>query len=74
MRHNVGTVDRTLRLGASAVLFVLALVVAGLDSALGIVCLVFGLTLLVTGLARSCPVWSVAKIDTRGADEKRPAA
>ena len=68
MKENVGTVDRTLR-----VVFGLALALAGWlgpEGALGIVLLIVGLVLLVTGLMSSCPIYSVA--DLSSVEEEDP--
>ena len=58
MKINVGTVDRTLRIGAGVVLIGLA--AAGLVGAWGYI----GVALLATGLFRVCPLYSVLGVNT----------
>jgi len=69
MKENVGTVDRTLR-----VVIGTALALAGWlgpEGALGIVLLIVGLVLLATGLMSSCPIYSVAGMNTVEDDDPR---
>ena len=69
MKENVGTVDRTLR-----VVFGIALALAGwlgAGGALGIILIVVGLVLIVTGLMSSCPLYSVAGLSTVEEDDPR---
>ncbi|MDQ6978511.1 MAG: DUF2892 domain-containing protein [Ghiorsea sp.] len=69
MKENVGTVDRTLR-----VVFGIALALAGwlgAGGALGIILIVVGLVLIVTGLMSSCPIYSVAGLSTVEEDDPR---
>lgn len=69
MKENVGTVDRTLR-----VVFGIALALAGwlgAGGALGIILIVVGLVLIVTGLMSSCPIYSVAGLNTVEEDDPR---
>ncbi|MDX8388067.1 MAG: DUF2892 domain-containing protein [Ghiorsea sp.] len=67
MKENVGTVDRTLR-----VVIGLALMLAGWLGSLGIVGIVIGLVLLLTGLSSHCPIYAatgkntVEQADPRG--------
>lgn len=58
MTHNIGTVDRIARIGLGLAL--LALVFVGPKTLWGLV----GLIPLVTGLARFCPAYRVAGVDT----------
>lgn len=58
MKINVGSVDRTLRIGAGAVLIGLA--AAGVVGAWGYI----GVVLLATGLFRVCPLYSVLGVNT----------
>ena len=69
MKENVGTVDRTLR-----VVFGIALALAGwlgAGGALGIILIVVGLVLIVTGLMSSCPIYSVAGLNTVEEEDPR---
>jgi len=63
MARNVGQVDRVVRFLVAIILAVLFFsnVVQG---ALGIVLLVIGIVLFVTGLTGSCPAYSMLKIST----------
>jgi hypothetical protein len=58
MKINVGTVDRTLRIGAGVVLIGLA--AAGVVGAWGYI----GVIPLATGLFRFCPLYSVLGLNT----------
>lgn len=60
MTANIGTVDRTLRVAAGVGL--LSLVFVGPQSPWGLL----GLVPLVTGLARFCPAYRMAGVDTCG--------
>ncbi len=60
MTCNVGTWDRSLRIGVGLVL--LSLVFVGPQTLWGLV----GLVPLVTGLARFCPVYRVSGVNTCG--------
>ncbi|MCF6207956.1 MAG: DUF2892 domain-containing protein [Ghiorsea sp.] len=69
MKENVGTVDRALR-----VVIGIALALAGwlgAGGALGIILIVVGLVLIVTGLMSSCPIYSVAGLNTVEEDDPR---
>ena len=69
MKENVGTVDRALR-----VVLGIALALAGwlgAGGALGIILIVVGLGLIVTGLMSSCPIYSVAGLNTVEEDDPR---
>ncbi len=69
MKENVGTVDRALR-----VVLGIALALAGwlgAGGALGIILIVVGLVLIVTGLMSSCPIYSVAGLNTVEEDDPR---
>lgn len=69
MNENVGSVDRALR-----VVVGIALVLAGWlgsGGALGIILIVVGLVLIVTGLMSRCPIYSVAGLDTVEKDDPR---
>ncbi len=63
MKSNVGTVDRTLR-----VVFGLGFALGGWftedGGAMSMVFIVVGLVLTVTGLMSTCPIYSVAGIET----------
>ncbi len=58
MKINVGSLDRTLRIGAGAVLIGMA--AAGVVGAWGYI----GVVLLATGLFRVCPLYSVLGVNT----------
>ena len=69
MKENVGSVDRALR-----VVFGIGLALAGwlgAGGALGIILIVVGLVLIVTGLMSSCPIYSVAGLNTVEEDDPR---
>ncbi len=58
MKHNVGTIDRTLRILVGIVLIVLAATgTVGWWGYLGVIP-------LLTGLARSCPAYSILGVKT----------
>ncbi|MDQ7002505.1 MAG: DUF2892 domain-containing protein [Ghiorsea sp.] len=63
MKSNIGTVDRTLR-----VVFGTGFALGGWftedGGAMSMVFIVVGLALLVTGLMSTCPIYSVAGIET----------
>ncbi len=69
MKENVGTVDRSLR-----VMIGVAFLMAGWlgsGGALGIVLIVVGLVLTVTGLLSSCPIYSVVGLNTVEEEDPR---
>ena len=69
MKENVGTVDRALR-----VVIGIALAMGGWlgpEGAMGLVLLVVGLVLVVTGLMSHCPIYSVAGLNTVEEDDPR---
>jgi len=69
MKENVGTVDRALRVVVGVALALAGWLGAG--GALGIVLIVIGLVLLVTGLMSSCPIYSVAGMNSVEEDDPR---
>lgn len=70
MERNVGELDRTVRIVLGALLGIAGLVaVAGywaVGLAAGVVVLVVGGVLFVTGTTRKCPIYAGAGIDTAG--------
>jgi len=70
MNSNVGTVDRTLR-----VVFGTAFALGGWftedGGAMSMVLIVVGLVALVTGLMSTCPIYSVAGIETNEKPDPR---
>ncbi len=67
MKVNVGSTDRIIRLVAAAAAIVLAFLI-GPTSVGGIILIVVGLVLAVTGLVRFCPLYSLFGMDTCGRD------
>lgn len=63
-KHNVGKVDRAIRIILGLVL--VTNVFVGLGSPLGWI----GLVLIVTGLGGICPLYSLLNINTKSAGEK----
>jgi len=84
MEKNVGSLDRTVRIGLGALLVIVGIagyagfvVLAwiGIGQALAsVIVFAIGAILLVTGLASTCLIYSVLGVDTRGAKEKEPEA
>jgi len=70
MKSNVGTVDRTLR-----VVFGLGFALGGWftedGGAMSMIFIVVGLVLTVTGLLSTCPIYSVAGIETNEKPDPR---
>jgi hypothetical protein len=63
MKPNIGPTDRMVRGALAAVLLVVALV-AGLDSAGGIIALVLAVVMAATAAIRFCPLYAPFKITT----------
>ncbi len=61
MRHNVGKVDRIIRVTAGVVLIGTGFFVGG---GVGTALMVVGLIPLVTGMAGNCPLYGICHIDT----------
>ena len=64
MTPNVGSLDKTIRLIAGAVLLALALFQFGWQSPIGIITMVIGAILIITGLINFCPLFKVLGIKT----------
>lgn len=64
MTHNVGMLDRTLRIAAG--LGLLSLIFVGPQTWWGLL----GLVPLITGLTRFCPAYSATGVDSCGAGTK----
>jgi Protein of unknown function (DUF2892) len=64
MKRNVGNLDRWLRVLVIAPVAVILAFVVGAGSILGIVLFAVAAIMLVTGLAGSCPLYSVFRINT----------
>ena len=62
--RNVGSIDKTVRLLAGAVLGAWAILGAGLGTTIGIVAFVIALVLLATGLMNFCPLFKVLGISS----------
>jgi uncharacterized membrane protein HdeD (DUF308 family) len=63
MLHNVGEMDRGIRIVLGIGLLVLGLLHV-LTGTLAIVAYIVGAVAVITGVARFCPAWSVFGIDT----------
>lgn len=68
MTTNVGSTDRIVRLVAAAVALLVAFFGVGASSTLGIVLIVVGIVLAVTGIVRFCPIWRVLGVNTARPD------
>jgi hypothetical protein len=73
MEKNVGTLDRNVRIALGVLLAVAGAVAAAgyvqLGLVAGVVVLLIGLVLLVTGATQTCPAYAGAGIDTTDAGE-----
>ena len=65
MKANVGNTDRIIRFVLAAVFAVLYFT-GTVGGTLGLVLLILGVVFLVTGLVRTCPIWALLKINTKG--------
>jgi hypothetical protein len=66
MRHNMGTLDRLLRVVVVApMLILLSFVVFGVGSVLGILALVIAGVMIVTSIVGFCPTYTLFGISTR---------
>lgn len=70
MTANVGSTDRIIRLVAAAVALLVAFLVVGASSTLGIVLIVVGLVLAVTAVVRFCPLYRVLGMSTCPTDAR----
>lgn len=62
--RNVGSVDKTIRLVVGVLLAAWALLGAGLGSTIGLIALVVGVVLIVTGLVNFCPAFKILGISS----------
>ncbi len=62
--HNVGSVDKTIRLVAGLLLAAFGIFGAGLSSTVGIIALVVGAVLVVTGVVNFCPIFKILGISS----------
>ena len=69
VRHNVGGIDRVLRVTLGLVLFLAGLFLLTGKSALGVTLAVVGLLALLTGLVRFCALYLPFGISTAGSGE-----
>lgn len=67
---NVGSVDKIVRIVIGALLAAYALMVAGLSSTIGIITLIAGAILIVTGLVNFCPIFKVLGISSISAAKR----
>ena len=70
MKRNVGSTDKIVR----AIIAVVALVIAGFSSALGIVLVIVAAIMVATASSGYCPIWSATGINTVGEDGHRHGA
>jgi hypothetical protein len=63
MKQNIGSTDRIIR-GALAVILLVVALVAGLDSAGGIIALVLAVVMAATAAIRFCPLYAPFKFTT----------
>jgi len=61
---NVGSIDKTIRLVAGLLLAAFAVLGAGLSSTIGILALVVGVVLIVTGVVNFCPLFKILGISS----------
>lgn len=66
MAYNVGTVERTIRIVLGIALTSLLFLAEGNARYFGLI----GVVLLVTGVLRWCPAWSLLGVNTCGAQQK----
>ena len=64
LTKNVGSIDKTIRLVAGLLLAAYAILGAGLSSAMGILALVVGVVLIVTGVVNFCPLFKILGISS----------
>ena len=65
MTRNLGSVERLVRAGVVApVAILLALLVFGADSVLGVIALVIAFAMLATSLISWCPIWRAFGLNT----------
>lgn len=63
-QKNVGSIDKTIRLIVGLLLVAFSIFGAGLSTTLGLVALVIGLVLSVTGVVNFCPLFKVLGISS----------
>ena len=64
LTKNVGSIDKTIRLVAGLLLAAYASLGAGLSSTMGILALVVGVVLIVTGVVNFCPLFKILGISS----------
>ena len=64
LTKNVGSIDKTIRLVAGLLLAAYAILGAGLSSTMGILALVVGVVLIVTGVVNFCPLFKILGISS----------
>jgi len=64
LTKNVGSIDKTIRLVAGLLLAAFAVLGAGLSSTIGILALVVGVVLIVTGVVNFCPLFKILGISS----------
>jgi len=69
LSRNVGSIDKIIRLVAGIALAAWGLMGAGLATTIGIIALVVGVVLIVTGLINFCPLFKILGVSSfRGTD------
>jgi len=62
--RNVGSIDKIIRLIAGAALTVWGFVFSGIGTTIGIIAVVVGVVLLLTGLINFCPLFKILGISS----------